>query len=144
MIEGMFNSGSMPALERLVQFTAHRHRMLSHNIANISTPHYQPTDLDPASFQEALGEAIDARRRRPGGTNRPLEMRDTRQLDFKEHGMEVKPQQRNNNILFHDRNNRSLERLMQHLAENAGVHNSSLAMLGNQFDMLQTAIQERV
>jgi len=144
MIEGMFNSGSMPALERLVQFTTHRHRMLSHNIANISTPRYQPTDLDPGSFQRALGEAIDARRQRVGGMDEPLEMRDTRQLDFKEHGIEVKPQRRNNNILFHDRNNRSLERLMQHLAENAGVHNSSLAILGNQFDMLQTAIQERV
>ncbi len=144
MIDGMFDSGAMPVLERMVQFTAQRHRMLAHNIANLSTPNFQPTDLDTASFQEELGRAIDARRRQPAGMNQPLEMQDTGQLEFSEHGIEAKPQRTNDNILFHDRNNRSLERLMQHLAENAGVHNSSLEMLRNEFAMLETAIQERV
>ncbi len=144
MIDQMFTNGAMPALERMVQFTAKRHDLLSHNIANISTPNFQPRDLDTASFQETLAQAIDKRRNTVGAMNKPLELNDTRQLRFGRDGMEVRADRSNHNILFHDRNNRSLERLMQHVAENAGVHNSSLEMLRNQFSMLETAISERV
>ena len=144
MIEGMFNDGAMPALERTVQFTAQRHKLLSHNVANISTPQYQPVDLDTDAFQAELGRAIDERRERTGGPNGPLNLQDTRQLDFRPHGIDVEPRRSNHNILFHDRNNRSLERLMQHVAENAGVHNTALDILHNEFQLMETAIRERV
>ena len=40
MIKGMFDSGALPALERLAQFTEARHRVLTNNIANLSNPYY--------------------------------------------------------------------------------------------------------
>jgi len=144
MIERLFDSGAMPVLERVVQFTAQRHKVLAHSIANISTPNFQPRDLDTDSFQQALADAIDTRREKTGGINRPLEIRDTDQLSFRDGGIDVDPPRANDNILFHDRNNRSLERLMQHLAENAGAHNASLELLRSEFGMLETAIRERV
>lgn len=144
MIEGMFNSGSMPALERLVQFTGERHRVLVDSIANLSTPNHQPRDLAPAEFQASLRDAIERRR----DTGRPmrgeLEMRDTRQLRFGRDRIDAKPTPMNRNIMFHDRNNRSLEHLMQGLAENTMTHEAGITMLRNEFEMLKLAIRERL
>ncbi len=143
MIEGLFQTGAMPALERVVQFTAQRHRLIADNVANVSTPNFRPADLDPAEFQHALGRAIDARRERGGPFRGDLPLRDTANLRFTRHGIDVDQAFRDENVLFHDRNNRSVERLMQDLAENAMMHNSAIRMLGNQFSMLESAIQER-
>jgi flagellar basal body rod protein FlgB len=52
--------------------------------------------------------------------------------------------QTNEGILFHDENNRDLERTMQHLAENTLAHNTAIELIRNQFQMLQVAIRERI
>jgi len=143
MIQGMFEVGAMPALERMVQFTSQRHQLITHNIANLSTPNFTPRDLDPASFQETLGEAIDRRREGPGMFNAPLEPRDTADIRFHDRGLSARPENPGRNILFHDRNNRSMEHQMQDLAENAMAHNAAMEMLKNQFDLLQSTIRER-
>jgi len=144
MIEQMFNTGAMPALERLVQFTAARHKVIAHNVANLSTPGFRPRELDPADFQQALGEAIDRRRERFGGPRGDMNLQDTRQMHFTDESIELQPGFADDNILFHDRNNRSLEHQMKSLAENAMTHNLALEMMRNQFQMMRTAIRERV
>ena len=144
MIEGLFNSGSMPVLERMVQFTAQRHQVIVDSIANLSTPNYRPVDLDTAGFREVLADAIDERRNRSGGPNGDLKLKDTQQIKFLSDRIDVRTDPRDQNILFHDRNNRSLEHIMQDLAENAMAHNAALEMLRNQFQMLETAISQRV
>lgn len=141
MIAGMFNSGAIPVLERVVQFTGARHDVILNNLANLSTPNFVPREVSVESFQHAMGEAIDERRENGGGE---LEMDDTRMLDFKPHGIELHPRPANNNILFHDRNNRSLERMMENLASNAMAHNTALRLLNDQFALLETAIRGRV
>lgn len=143
MIDGMFEVGAMPALQRMVQFTGQRHKLITNNIANLSTPNFTPRDLDPASFQEALGEAIDRRREGPGVFNAPLQPRDTARVRFRDGGLSVRAETPGRNILFHDRNNRSLEHQMQSLAENAMAHNGAMEMLKNQFDMLHSTIREQ-
>mgnify|MGYP006424225331 FL=1 len=144
MIDGMFNSGAMPALHRMMQFTEQRQGHLADAIANASTPNYRPRDLDPADFQRALGEAIDRRRTTGNPIGGELELRDTRQLDFRQGRLVSQPQPRDENLLFHDRNNRSLEQLMQDQAENVMAHRFATEMLRNQYDMLRTAIRERM
>lgn len=134
----------MPVLERLVQFTNVRHQRLTHNIANLSTPYFRPTDLDPEAFQAELREAIDRRREGSGSRRGPLEMRDTRQLRFTDEGVEVRPRPRNQNVLFHDRNNRDLERIMQDLAENTMTHNAAVELMRSEFEIIRVAIRERV
>ena len=47
-------------------------------------------------------------------------------------------------MLFHDRNNRDLDRLMQDLAENQMAHGFAITMLRRQFESLRSAIAERV
>jgi len=128
MIDGLFTNGSMPVLERLVAFTSARHQALTHNIANLNTPYFEPTDLDPRKFQQELRRALKHRRHGEGvSMRRPIELDERRE-----------------NILFHDRNNRDLERIMQDLAENTLAHRAGIDLLKNQFDMLKMAIRERI
>ncbi len=144
MIDGMFDHGSMPALERLVQFTSQRHRMILHNVANISTPNFRPKELSVDSFQQALGEAIDARRGKVNSSNLPFEVPDTKQIRFTPDGVELKPDFNRENILFHDRNDRSIEHQMKDLAENTITHNMGLSLLRSHYQLMESAIRERV
>jgi len=143
VIQGLFDNGAMPVLERMAQFTQERHRALTHNIANLSTPYFKPVDLDTDSFQLALRDAVDERRGRIGQDG-PLPLNDTRQLTFGPDWMRSRPQRTNQGVLFHDENNRDLERIMQDLAENSIAHNMAIEMIRNQFAMLRTAIRERL
>jgi flagellar basal-body rod protein FlgB len=131
-------------LERFTQFTAQRHKVLANNIANLSTPFFKPADLSVENFQEALGDAIDKRRHQVNPTGGALRVRNTQQISFHEDGMSANADPSNQNILFHDQNNRDLERTMQSLAENTLSHNMGIELLKNQFDLLKTAISERV
>ncbi len=142
MIEGLFNGGTLPMLERMVQFTSRRHQLLVHNIANISTPDFQPADVSPQSFQQALADAVDKRRR--SGPKAPLQMTDTREMTFSRDRLELHPQPLNQNLLFHDRNNRSLEHQMKALAENTMVHNTAMELLAGKFKGLETAIRGQI
>ena len=144
MIQGLTNAGALPTLERLVQFTGVRHKVLTNNIANLSTPYFIPGDLSVDDFQASLRNAIDRRRSRPDAAYAPLAVRDTRDVSFRDGRIEATPQPANENIMFHDRNNRDLERTMQGLAENTMAHNAGIELLRNQFDMLKLAIRERV
>ena len=144
LIHGMFDSGALPAAERLVQFTSRRQQVLADNIAGLSTPYFKPRDLDPKSFQAALGDAIDRRRQTVSPTRGALEVGDTRQLRFRADAIDARPQRTNENILFHDQNNRDLERLMQHLAENTMAHRLGVELVRNQFEMMRLAIRERI
>ena len=144
MIHGLFDRGAMPTLERVVQFAQARHRVLSDNIANLSTPYFKPRDLDPRSFQVALGDAIDRRRQRPNPTAGPLELQDTKELRFGPDAISANPQPSHRGILFHDQNNRDLERTMQSLAENTLTHTSAVEVLRNEYSIMLTAIRERV
>lgn len=144
LINGMFDSGALPAAERLVSFAAQRQKLLADNVANLSTPYFKPRDLDPQSFQGTLARAIDRRRGTVSPTRGPLEIEDTRQLRFKRNRIEVRPEATHDNVLFHDQNNRNLERIMQHTAENIMAHRLGIELIRNQFDMLRLAIRERI
>lgn len=144
MINGMFSYGSMPVLERMVQFTGARQELIAHNVANLSTPYYKPADLDPAKFQSQLRDAMDKRSRKPNAMKRNLELGSTDQVRMSQGKMQFRPQANNENILFHDQNNRDVERTMQDLVENALAHRTSVELLKSQFDLLRTAIRERV
>lgn len=143
MIKQMFEGGSMPVLERLIQFTSARHKVLVDSIANLSTANYQPRDLDPKGFQAAMAKAIDARRT-SADVMGPLHLADTDQVAFKSNGIETTPEASNTGIMFHDMNNRDLERIMASLAENQLAHRAGIELLRNEMQNLQTAIRGRM
>jgi flagellar basal-body rod protein FlgB len=139
----MFDSGAMPALDRLLQFTESRQRLLADNVANLSTPHFRPHDVSPESFHRALGEAIDRRRAGDRPLHGDLELRNTREMQFQPPGIDLDARPSDRNVLFHDRNNRDVERIMQDMAENNLTHNAAVQLLRSEYSLLEAAIRER-
>ncbi len=144
MIDGVTNAGAIPVLERLVQFAGQRHRMITDNVANLSTPGYRPVDVSVEAFLEQLGEAIDARRQRHGVAGGDLEIEDTPEVRFLTAGVSLDPQPSGENILFHDGNDRNLERIMQDLVENFMTFRTAAELIRNRFNLINTAIRERI
>lgn len=143
MIKGMFDKGALPALERTVQFTEQRHRVLADNIANLSNPYYKGKDLDPASFQATLRNAVEDRRATATPSSGSLSPSHTDQVRFGQDGLDVEPTEVNETVMFHDQSNVDLERTMQRLAENTLSHNLSVELVRNQFQMMELAIRGR-
>ncbi len=148
MIGDVIGGGAVPALEMTMRFAGARHRLIAHNIANISTPDFRPMDVSVTDFQRELGAAID--RRRESGVNaaRPasdLVLKETRELRRGAGGgLELRPATASPGILAHDRNNGDTERMLQDLVENATVFRVASDLLKSRYQMLNTAIGERV
>lgn len=145
-IDQLTNADAIPALERMMQFAARRQTLIQHNIANLSTSGFQPVDVSVEAFQAQLGSAIDERRKRFGGQRGALELKNTRQVETGDGGgsLRLNPVTSGRNVLFHDRNNRDAERLMQDLVENAGQFRVASDLLKSRMDLLRSAISERV
>jgi flagellar basal-body rod protein FlgB len=141
MIEGVTNGLDLPVLERVIQFAARRQDIIVNNIANISTPDFRPVDVSTSEFQAQLGDAIDQRRGRGGGD---LPMQSTREVHVTEGGLQLNPGPLGDNLLFHDGNDRDLERIMQDLVQNFLVFRTTSELLQNRFDILNTAIRGRI
>lgn len=148
MIDGLVNADSIPVLEAAMQFAARRHSVIQHNIANLTTPGFQTRDVSVEDFHEALGEAVEHRRaasRGEGGTRGgQLEFEGNSEVKMHPDGtMELRPRTPTGNILFHDRNDRDLEKSMQALAENVAAFRVASEFLRGRYEMLNTAIRER-
>jgi len=143
MIRGVTEAGAIPSLETAIRFAARRQGLIAHNIANISTPDFRPLDVSVRGFQGALGEAIDRRRRESGGMSGPLEIKSGGEIRHDERGnLRLEPRTPMRNVLFHDRNNRDVERLMQSLAENAGAFRVATELLRSHKQTITSAIRE--
>lgn len=138
-------AGSLPALEMAMRFAGQRQRVLAHNVANLETPDFRPWDVDPTRFQQVLSEAVGRRRGETGGSHGRLALRHDRQIEQGPGGgLTLRPATSSGNILFHDRNNRDLERTMQDLVENATMYRVASELLRNRVSVLRSAISERV
>jgi flagellar basal-body rod protein FlgB len=136
MIDGVSNAEAIPVLERLIQFTGRRHALITNNIANLSTPGFRPMDLDVHAFQSALADAVDRRRHAQGDAGGELEPDAASTIPS--------PESLGDNILFHDANDRDLERIMQDLVENASTFRLAADLLRSRFELINTAIRERL
>jgi len=129
LIEGLMNRGNGALLEQVVDFASQRHKLILENIANVDTPDYQQKDLSVARFSSMLRNRVDQRRR-------------TGSASFDDMSSSVENPVRG--ILFHDRNNRSMEQLATDLAKNAMMHNLAIELLRKQFQQMEMALREKV
>ena len=144
MIDGVINSGSLPVLERMMQFAGQRHRIIANNIANISTPGYRPVDVSIESFQDQLADAIDERRAKFGSGRGDLNLQSTSEVQVASQRLNLHPLPIGANLLFHDGNDRDLERTMQSMVENFMTFRFAAEALRSHYDLLNVAIRERV
>ena len=134
----------MPTLEKMFLFAGQRQRIIANNIANIDTPGYQGRDVDPRDFQKMLSEAIEERRSDTGGSFGDLEFDGSDQVQMRGGQMILNPQTPTAGVLFHDRNQRDLERLMQQLVENATTFRVAADLMRQNTNQLNLAIAQRV
>ena len=136
MDNGIFESSTIPILQEAINFSQARHGILVGNVANMDTPGYKVRDLSVDTFHERLREAIEARREgepfSPGLlTSEPGDpMRKVRD------SMKT--------ILFHDDSDVGLEQQVLQISKNQFMHNMAISIMTNQFQLLNTAISERV
>jgi flagellar basal-body rod protein FlgB len=145
VIDQLTNAGAMPSLELTMRFAAQRQRLIAHNIANLDTPNFIQKDVSPDGFQRMLDRAVRERRERTGGMHGELEWSETRELrrDGRS-GITLSPDTPGGGVLFHDRNNRDLERLMQSLTETTSAFRVASDLYRSQRGMIHGAIAERV
>lgn len=144
MLRDVLSSDGIDVLERVIRFSGRRHAIIANNIANVSTPGFTPTDLDPRQFQALLAKAIERQQVRRG-EERPVRRGSSGAVPASSDDSEaIGPRARRDNLLFHDRNDRDIERLMQDLAENVMVHRQATEILRTRYGLLETAIRERV
>jgi len=128
-----------------MRFAGQRQRLIAHNIANWSTPNFQPKDVSVKDFQASLAGAVDARRARTGGMHGDLEWSGTREVRRTAGGgLELEPTTDAGSTLRHDRNSTDLERTMQGMVENASAYRIAADFLRQQQSQLRGAIGERV
>ena len=130
MFERLVNQTDEPVLERMLQFTAARQKLLAENVVNISTPGYRQKDLSLEKFQGMLRDRLQQRDRGTvGGTS------------FDDLQAELEYPRRG--ILFHDGANRSMEQLMSDQAKNALMHNFVVELLRKQFQTMEMALKDK-
>jgi len=144
IIKELSTSGAMPALAKMFQFAGQRQRIIANNIANIDTPNYQSTDVDPKAFQNMLGDAIDRRRSKNGGAFGKLELEDSGMVNMRAGRMVLNPVPSQGGVLSQDRNNTDLEKLMQQLVENASTYRIASDLMRANQSQITLAIAQRV
>ncbi|MEC9374269.1 MAG: hypothetical protein VYC34_10515 [Planctomycetota bacterium] len=144
-IQDLTSADAIPVLSATMRMAGQRQRYISHNIANLSTPDFRPVDVPVAEFRDILSDAVDRRREKHDGVRGDLDLKQTRHFRTDDAGhLNLRPSEVGDNLLFHDRNDRSLESLMQDLVENAGAYRVAADLLRSRFDLLNAAIRERI
>jgi flagellar basal-body rod protein FlgB len=128
-IDRLLNQGSEPVLEKWLDFTDARQRLLGEDIVNASTPGYVQKDLSLDQFQLLLRKKVKLQQSAAPGS-----------VQFEDISMDIQHPRRG--ILFHDGNNRSMDQLMSDQAKNALMHSLAVELLRDQYSMMETALRE--
>ena len=131
MWSSWLSQSTLPALEQATAFAEKRHLLLAGNIANIDTPDYTTRDLSVDDFHAALKSYVEDKA--VGNTN-------SRVPSLQDSMNKVRDVQ--NQVLYHDGSDVSLEEQVTQLSKNQAMHNTALALMRSQFQTLQIAIRE--
>jgi flagellar basal-body rod protein FlgB len=104
-------------------------------LANADTPGYQIRDLNRGTFQERLQQMIDAR-------HSPYPSATQRWDQYDSALREVDESIRT--ILYHDQSDLGLEQQVLEISKNQTLHNMAIAIMQNQYQLLNVAISERI
>ena len=139
MLANLFDSTTIPVLQEVVNFSQARHTVLAANIANIDTPGYKVRDLSVEDFQSRLHQAIEEQHQAP-----PAQSLSPGEVGFVNSTPLAEVAKNSKTIERHDQNNVDMEQQVSEMVKNQMQHNMALALLTKQFQMLETAISERV
>ena len=137
MFGSLFSSTTIPALGEVMNFAQARQTVLAGNIANVNTPGYRLRDLSPTEFQRQLKEALALSRQTKDSVSPGLMGNDS--------GGPLRQVRASlENLVYHDDTTIDLEKQVAEMTKNHLLHNFALTVMTDQFQLLQTAISERV
>ncbi len=147
MFNALFDSSTIPLLQKVAAFTERRQEVLAGNLANVSTPDYRSRDLPTEAFQEALRAAVAARTlpdqpasanwafHDVAGQNRPAQV-------FRDELFQA-VEAADPGPTFQDGNNRNIELLAMQVTKNSLMQSMAVQLMNAQFTRLQAVISER-
>ena len=130
----LINKSGVPLLKKYLDVSSLRHKLISGNIANVSTPAYRSKDLD---FHGELRKAIDDKGHISGKRTHPshLPLGQSRQ---DEPEIIVDKSRAGNGI-----NNVDIDKEMGNLAQNQIYYSIGARLLAQKFDGLKRAIRSK-
>lgn len=137
MYTSLFDSTTIPVLQKAIAFGQARHTVLAGNIANLDTPGYQVRDLSVEDFQDQLRSYLRSR-------HDPRAAESPGLLAGAAGGGKAGAAREPKVILRHDESNVGIEYQVTEMVKNQMQHNMALAILNSQMRLLQTAISERL
>ena len=143
---GVFSSGAIASLEKVMRFTEARHRYLAENIANVDTPGYIRKDLPVDDFDDALREAVK-RGKKSLGNRLQLDLEPFYRPErtgasglgiLRPVGGDSKA-----GVLRHDGNNIDIERELAQLNKNAGRLERTVSLMKKMLGQIRNVTSER-
>lgn len=131
----LLGNSASDAAENVISFSGRRHKLMADNVANIDTPGYRMKDLSVSDFESALARAIERGKQSspsgrigdPNGGRGSIPSEDAERLK---------------GIVFHDDNNRSVERLIVQMTTNGDRYRGAINLLRTQRQLLRAVISE--
>ncbi|WP_078380901.1 flagellar basal body rod protein FlgB [Sutcliffiella halmapala] len=121
-------STSINALEKGIQYAGTKHKVISHNIANVDTPNYKQKVVNP-TFKEIYNGAMHATRT------------DTRHREFSATSKQAYSINNTSHSFSHNGNNVDIDKEMSDLAENQIYYYTMIDQLNGKFQSLQSVIK---
>lgn len=129
------NGPVLSALEKGLDTSSLRQRVISDNVANVDTPNFKRSDVD---FQAVLGAVIGENV--GNGVDLPLKVTDPQHLTRTTNNTQKAIVTDQNSIYRNDGNNVDIDREMANVAENGIYYNSVTQTITSQLGLLRMAI----
>lgn len=133
MASGWLDGQVLSVLQKGLDASSMRQKVLTNNVANIDTPNFKRSDVD---FQAVLGAALGKKSR-----VLPLKMTDSKHMYGIEEGGGSGIVTDHSTSLRNDGNNVDVDREMTYVAENGLYYNSLTRTISSQLGLLRTVIK---
>jgi flagellar basal-body rod protein FlgB len=132
---GWLDGPVLSVLEKGLDASSLRQRVISNNVANVDTPNFKRSDVD---FQSVLGAVIGENAE--NGADLPLKVTDPQHLTGTTNNAQKAIVTDQNSIYRNDGNNVDIDREMANVAENGLYYNSVTQTITSQLGLLRMAI----
>jgi flagellar basal-body rod protein FlgB len=134
-MSGWLDTQVIKVLEKSLDASSLRQKVISNNVANVDTPNFKRSDVD---FGKVLGQALGV-----SGDELPLKLTSPLHLQKTELSTGSGVVQDTSTTLRTDGNNVDIEREMTNVAENGIYYNSVTQAITSQLAHLRMVIQQK-
>lgn len=132
---GWLDNPLLTLLEKGLDASSLRQKVLANNVANVDTPGFKRSDVD---FSAVLGEAMGER-----SAALPLKATSEKHLPGVTESAQSSVVTDNSTTLRNDGNNVDVDREMTNVAENGLYYNATTQVISSQLGLLRMVIQEK-